>query len=423
LLYHLQLGESRRNVSVTHYGVQKDRLRGMITENPEEISPGFHEEDIDTSTEKYVIDPEDRHPMTGQLSEAQKGRILSLLGQWAEPTLAEKEETTPTVNEILQFRQALQYLKTPYPFSGSFGLADRRETTIESSQEVYRRLLLRSPDPEMLTFEVIAVLGINKHGEMDAEKLKDLIKLLKPDRDGSMHCVDFVKSVDEVYKELRLLRASVASSSKIDRAFESIFNIIFYIILGSLILSQVGYDPLALFLSVSGVVLAFAFMISSASSKYFEGLLFILLRRPYQVGDGIAIAGVNESTISTGSPMWIVEDVDLFTTKLVFSFTGRRPPCRTGRWPILVSSMLPYPRRQVSSSSSNFLSMFPMTSFNFLGNSWPHTSRIVRANGSRSPVSARHDLKSTKGLWNTSSVVNTVSDGVSLATCSRAEQT
>jgi hypothetical protein len=36
------------------------------------------------------------------------------------------------------------------------------------------------------------------------------------------------------------------------------------------LLSQLGFDPLALFLSISGVVLGFAFMISTASSKYFE---------------------------------------------------------------------------------------------------------------------------------------------------------
>jgi 1,4-dihydroxy-2-naphthoate octaprenyltransferase len=65
-----------------------------------------------------------------------------------------------------------------------------------------------------------------------------------------MPCVDFVKSIDEVYKELRLLRASVANSSKIDRAFESILNFLFYTIAFCLILSQLGYDPLALFLSI-----------------------------------------------------------------------------------------------------------------------------------------------------------------------------
>jgi len=36
----------------------------------------------------------------------------------------------------------------------------------------------------------------------------------------------------------------------------------------------------ALFLSLSSIILAFAFMIGSASSKMFEGWLFILLQRP-----------------------------------------------------------------------------------------------------------------------------------------------
>ena len=63
---------------------------------------------------------------------------------------------------------------------------------------------------------------------------------------------------------------SVANSSKIDQAFESIFNIGFYAILACIILSWLNFDPLALFLSLSGIVLAFAFMIGSASAKYFE---------------------------------------------------------------------------------------------------------------------------------------------------------
>ena len=44
----------------------------------------------------------------------------------------------------------------------------------------------------------------------------------------------------------------------------------FYAVVICVILSQIGYDPLALFLSISGVILGFAFMIGSASSKYFE---------------------------------------------------------------------------------------------------------------------------------------------------------
>ena len=61
-----------------------------------------------------------------------------------------------------------------------------------------------------------------------------------------------------------------------------------------------------------------------------QGLLFILARRPYQIGDCISLSNVNDQTASTGSPAWVVEDVDLFTTKIVFSFTGERATVSNG---------------------------------------------------------------------------------------------
>jgi len=94
-----------------------------------------------------------------------------------------------------------------------------------------------------------------------------------------------------VYRELRLLRASVDNSSKvricscdanrrcptrleqkkglthfsfgatpqIDSAFENIFNVAFYIVVLMVVLAVCGVNPLELFISVSAVVVAFAF--------------------------------------------------------------------------------------------------------------------------------------------------------------------
>jgi hypothetical protein len=161
-------------------------------------------------------------------------------------------------------------MDNPFVFSLTFGLADTRENCIESSQNVYRRLLLRTPDSVLMTFETIAVLAVLGDGTMDQDKLKDLVRLFRPDRDGNLSLLDFVKSIDTVYKTIRLLRASIRNSMTIDRAFENIFNIAFYTVMTCVILSQIGFDPLALFLSLSSIILAFAFMIGSASSKYFE---------------------------------------------------------------------------------------------------------------------------------------------------------
>lgn len=88
------------------------------------------------------------------------------------------------------------------------------------------RLLLDDPEADILSFDVIATLALRDDGIFHDEILKDLISLLRPDREGKLSLVDFVKSVDAVYKQARLLRAAVRNSQKIDRAFELIFNIV-----------------------------------------------------------------------------------------------------------------------------------------------------------------------------------------------------
>lgn len=57
---------------------------------------------------------------------------------------------------------------------------------IISSQEVYRRLLLRTPRAIVLNFETLALIAKGPDGSLDQEKLRDLIKLLRPDRDGKI---------------------------------------------------------------------------------------------------------------------------------------------------------------------------------------------------------------------------------------------
>lgn len=175
-------------------------------------------------------------------------------------------------------------MDTPYPFSGSFGLADTRERCIASAQTVYERLLLKNNTVNgKLHFDVMAVLALQRDGELDPEKAKELIRTFRPDRDGGLSMVDFVRSIDSVYKDLRMLRATVAASSKIDKALESIMNIVFYVSVFCIILAAYDFDPLALFLSLSSIILAFAFMIGSASAKYFE------VRKYSKVAGGLII--------------------------------------------------------------------------------------------------------------------------------------
>ena len=94
---------------------------------------------------------------------------------------------------------------------------------------------------DVLPFETIALLAFDDEDEtIDQGKARDLVRLFRPDREGRLTMLDFVKSVDSVYKEFRMLNASIQNSSQIDRAFESIFNVVFYFAVFTIVLSVLG---------------------------------------------------------------------------------------------------------------------------------------------------------------------------------------
>jgi hypothetical protein len=92
------------------------------------------------------------------------------------------------------------------------------------------------------------------------------------------------------------------NSSRIDKAFETLFNIPFYALVATMILIQL--DPLALFLSSSSVILAFAFMIGRQCAKY-RGLL-------YSTGDRMALE---------------IEFMSVMETDTNFTGSGMGKPC------------------------------------------------------------------------------------------------
>lgn len=148
--------------------------------------------------------------------------------------------------------------------------ADTRERCIESAQAVYDRLMMRTPFESALPFETLVLLARNEKGDIDKEKAKELIKLIRPERDGTVGILEFVKSIDAVYKQLRLLSANISNSSQLDKAVEAIINVFYYVFLGCVVLIVFGQNPSAIFLSFSSVALGFAFMFGASASKYFE---------------------------------------------------------------------------------------------------------------------------------------------------------
>ena len=166
-------------------------------------------------------------------------RLVFLLSEWEEPEIVGKQAKKASVRDLVHFRKAVSYMYDNYPFSRAFGEVGRwitwspsnisslddlvpielshsqvktREMCVDSSQRVYDRLMLSAGDASALPFSILSILAMDDDGDYVEAKIKALIRLYRPDRLGNLTKLDFVKSIDTVYKQLRLLRASIANS-------------------------------------------------------------------------------------------------------------------------------------------------------------------------------------------------------------------
>jgi hypothetical protein len=120
------------------------------------------------------------------LTRLQKNKIDQLLGAWEEPEVVKDREERIAIAAIIQFRQSLTFLNTGRPFSVAFGPASTRAECIQSSEAIYSRLVGGSA---LLKFDLLALLAIDDNGEVDDDKLKELIHLFRPDRQGNLSLV------------------------------------------------------------------------------------------------------------------------------------------------------------------------------------------------------------------------------------------
>jgi hypothetical protein len=150
-----------------------------------------------------------------EMSSTANVKLMNLLSEWEEPETIRGSQSKATVRDIVQFRKAASYMGDKYPFSHAFGPAKTREMCVQSSQEVYDRLMISASDCPALPFSLLSILAMDEKGELVEAKIKSLIRLFRPDREGRLSRLDFVKSIDTVYKQLRLLRASIANSGEI----------------------------------------------------------------------------------------------------------------------------------------------------------------------------------------------------------------
>ena len=66
----------------------------------------------------------------------------------------------------------------------AWGETTTRDRTIIGSQEVFGKLMNRSTDPNLLKFEVLAAVAKQSDGTLNYDKLRRIIRMLRPDRAG-----------------------------------------------------------------------------------------------------------------------------------------------------------------------------------------------------------------------------------------------
>jgi hypothetical protein len=174
------------------------------------------------------------------------------------------------VNDILKFRKALTYMDLEHPFGEAFGRASTRDELIDSAQALYHRLLRLSPGSYNLPYSVLAVLSENEDSTIDRHLKKSIENLFRADGDGEIPILSFIQCCDRVYRKLRFFRASVGNASVIDKVLESILNGLYAFGLTVVIMSLLNFNPWPLLVSVSTLLVSFAFAIGPTAAKAIE---------------------------------------------------------------------------------------------------------------------------------------------------------
>ncbi|KAG7359816.1 mechanosensitive ion channel [Nitzschia inconspicua] len=269
-----------------------------------------------TDTESKMTDDGDSSEISFYDSNSSRIPLKELLDRWQEPVSKKDKTINASVNDILKFRQALTYMDLDYPFSEAFGRASTRNEMILSAEAVYNRLMNLSSEHHILSFSVFNIILLQEDGSEDKDKRRALRNLFRPDRRDHLTVLSFVQSCDTIYKKIRYFRASVGNASVIDQVLESIIDVVFYFTLGLIVLSLLNLNPWPLLVSMSTLLVTASFAVGPSCAKAIEGILLIVGRRPFDIGDRIIISDTPGAALSTMGSSWFVEDISLFSTTL-----------------------------------------------------------------------------------------------------------
>jgi small-conductance mechanosensitive channel len=129
---------------------------------------------------------------------------------------------------------------------------------------------LDSPGANALSFGIIGLVAYDGDGTEDEAKMLTLKNMFHPGRYNEISLVGFVQTCDSLYKRLRYFRASVGNASLIDHVLERIIDDFFAFVLVLLTLTILDINPWPLLVSLSTLLVSFAFAIGPSLSRYID---------------------------------------------------------------------------------------------------------------------------------------------------------
>lgn len=245
-----------------------------------------------------------------RLSEDEKAEILKLIREFENETFTNAGGAIiPGKIKRESLSELLHLLGDEDILASYFGGSSTRELCVENSRRLFDKLITLS-NYNTLSLDILFGAARTAEKNIDTAKVKRIIQLFRPDSNGTVSKLDFVKSIDSIYKSVLFLNASIHNADQIVMVVGVVRTILFVFICCVLLILRRNNDTL-LWLIIT-LLATMAFMVGS--SKFFEGVSFVLVRQPYEIGDRIDIQ--SQGLLLTDPNGWIVEKFNLFSTTL-----------------------------------------------------------------------------------------------------------
>ena len=136
-----------------------------------------------------------------------------------------------------------------------------------------------------VTAEFLKSLGCSKDITNVIMDVFDVEKTGHIDRDM------MIDKVIDIYENRKNMQLTLGGSKTVLATLERMMLIALYLVLTFIILAIFKQNVLEMWLTLSSFILAFAFMFGNAIRECFEGVVFIFITHPYDVGDNILVNG------------------------------------------------------------------------------------------------------------------------------------